>query len=84
METVRTVRKARGKLIYTLFREETDKQYGISVTSFIFGTPETAEARKLTADLSAAESILRMLAENDVLPSLLVELTEECTAVLAL
>lgn len=87
METVRTVRKARGKLIYTLFREvraERDVRYGISITSLIFGTSETAEAKELTADLSAAEEILNMLAENDVLPSMLNELAEECAAAFAL
>lgn len=82
MRTVKTFEEAKGKLRYELFVEKTDNRehYGISVTSGIFGEPETASVRDITTEAEFAERTFRMIADNFVLPSTFAEVVEELVA----
>lgn len=73
------MKKPRERLRYELFAEEFDGRthYGISVTSVIFGEPETAAVNDITSDAGFAERIFAMTADNFVLPSTLSEVMEE-------
>ncbi len=79
MRIIKTFEEAKGKLRYELFAEEFDGRthYGISVTSVIFGEPETAAVNDITSDAGFAERIFAMTADNFVLPSTLSEVMEE-------
>lgn len=79
MKTIKTFEEAKGKLRYELFAEETDNMphYGISVTSDIFGEPETAAVSDITTETEFAERMFRMIADNFVLPSTFSEVVEE-------
>lgn len=82
MRTIKTFEEAKGKLRYELFAEELDNRshYGISVTSNIFGEPETAAVADITTERSLAERMFRMIADNFVLPSTFSEVVEELVA----
>ncbi len=79
METVTTLETAKGKLVYTLFSTESDNTvyYGIKVTSKLFGDEEEASQEKISSDRSFAEEMLRLMADNLVLPSTFNEIAEE-------
>lgn len=79
MRTIKTFEEAKGKLKYEFFVENIDntEHYGISVTSSIFGDPETASVRDITTEAELAEEIFGMIADNFVLPSTLPEIVEE-------
>lgn len=79
MKTIKTFEEAKGKLRYELFAENIDdaKHYGISVTSSIFGEPETAAVKDITTETELAERMFRMIADNFVLPSTFSEVVEE-------
>lgn len=82
MKTIKTFEEAKGKLRYELFAEKIDdaEHYGISVTSSIFGEPETATVKDITTEEEFAERMLRMIADNFVLPSTFSEVVEELVA----
>lgn len=82
MKTIKTFEEAKGKLRYELFAEEFDDRphYGISVTSSIFGEPETAAVADITTETEFAEKMFRMIADNFVLPSTFSEVVEELVA----
>lgn len=82
MKTIKTFAEAKGKLRYELFAEELDgiPHYGISVTSSIFGEPETAAVGDITTETELAERMLSMIADNFVLPSTFSEVVEELVA----
>ncbi len=82
MRTVKTFEEAKGKLRYELFAEDFDDRshYGISVTSSIFGEPETAVVSDITTETDFAEKMFRMIADNFVLPSTFSEVVEELVA----
>lgn len=82
MRTIKIFEEAKGKLIYELFAEELDNvlHYGISVTSGIFGEPETATVKDITTDAEFAERVLTMTVDNFVLPSTFSEVVEELVA----
>ena len=82
MKTLNTVETAKGKLVYTLFSEESggSERYGITVFSRIFGDDETASVRDITSEYAAAEKLVFLLADNLVLPSTLAEVVEEYIA----
>ncbi|MCM1329321.1 MAG: DUF6514 family protein [Ruminococcus sp.] len=79
MNIIKTFEEAKGKLRYELFAEEQDGRthYGISVTSGIFGEPETAAVPDITTEPELAERMFRMIADNFVLPSTFSEVVEE-------
>ncbi|MDE5741274.1 MAG: hypothetical protein K2H90_02365 [Oscillospiraceae bacterium] len=82
MRTVKTFEEAKGKLRYELFVEKIDntEHYGISVTSSIFGEPETATVKDITTKSELAEKMFRMIADNFVIPSTFTEVVEELVA----
>lgn len=82
MRTIKTFEEAKGKLRYELFAENigNTEHYGISVTSSIFGEPETASVGDITTEIELAEKMLGMTADNFVLPSTLREVMEELVA----
>lgn len=82
MKTINTIETAKGKLLYTLFSEESDgtERYGITAMSKIFGDEETATVRDITTDHISAEKLAVLLADNLVLPSTLSEVVEEYIA----
>lgn len=82
MRTIKTFEEAKGKLRYELFAEKSDNRehYGISVTSSIFGEPETATVADITTETEFAEKMFRMIADNFVLPSTFSEVVEELVA----
>lgn len=79
MKTIKTFEEAKGKLRYELFAENIDEaeHYGMSVTSSIFGEPETATVKDITTETELAERMFRMIADNFVLPSTFSEVVEE-------
>lgn len=79
MKTIKTYEEAKGKLRYELFAEKIEdaEHYGISVTSSIFGEPETASVSDITTEAEFAEKMFRMIADNFVLPSTFSEVVEE-------
>jgi len=79
MNVISKVETARGRVTYTLFSEPINNtaMYGIDVSSKLFGSPETASVRDITADCAFAEKLLYLLADNLVLPSTLGEVVEE-------
>ena len=82
MKTISTTTTARGKLLYTIFSEDTDgtEHFGITVLSTLFGDREVVSVRDITTDPDFAEKLAFMLADNFVLPSTLSEVIEECIA----
>ena len=82
MRTIKTFEEAKGKLRYELFAEKSDdrEHYGISVTSSIFGEPETAAVADRTPETELAERMFSMIADNFVLPSTFSEVVEELVA----
>lgn len=82
MKTIKTYEEAKGKLRYELFAEkiENAEHYGISVTSSIFGEPETATVKDITTVAEFAERMFRMIADNFVLPSTFSDVVEELVA----
>lgn len=83
MKDLKNINTAKGKLTYTVFSEERDgsERYGIAVSSGIFGETETASVHDITTDISFAEGLASLLADNLVLPSTLSEVVEEYLAV---
>lgn len=82
MKTIKTFEEAKGKLRYELFMEKFNslEHYGISVTSSIFGEPETASVKDITTEAELAERMFRMITDNFVLPSTFTEVVEELVA----
>lgn len=82
MKTINTIETAKGKLLYTLFSEESEgsERYGITAVSSIFGDEETATIRDITTELDFAERLVHLLADNLVLPSTFPEVVEEYIA----
>ncbi|MCM1024559.1 MAG: DUF6514 family protein [Prevotella sp.] len=85
MKAITNVEAAKGKVVYTLFSEETDETvtYGIRVRSELFGTPETSEIKDITPEFEFAGKLLFLLADNLVLPSTAEEVVEEYLAAAA-
>ncbi len=82
MNIVTKAETAKGKVVYTLFREpsansENKDTYGIAVRSELFGEPEEASVKDITTQREPAEKLLFTLADNLVLPSTLGEVVEE-------
>lgn len=79
MKTINTIETAKGKLVYTLFSEETEgsERYGITAVSRIFGDEETATVHDITTDFEFAERLVCLLADNLVLPSTFPEVVED-------
>lgn len=82
MKIITTAETAKGKLVYTLFSENLDnsERYGISVTSTIFGTTETASLSDISSEMDFTEKLLYLMADNLVLPSTFREVAEEYVA----
>ena len=83
MKIISTLTMAQDKLIYRLVEttnETGERDYGISVTSMLFGSEDTETVTNISSNLREAEKLLYILADNTVLPSVLKEIIEDYIA----
>ena len=83
MTTLKTITTAQNRLCYSLTestRNDGSISYGVKVTTTLFGSAEEASVEDISSDRELVERFAELLADNLVLPSTLVEVSEEFVA----
>lgn len=79
MKTLKEIKTASERLNYRLvgYTEEGMENYGIEVSTTLFGNEEKDCIRDISTDLEFTEKLMNTLADNSALPSTAREIIEE-------
>ncbi len=79
MKIINEISTASNRINYKLFTTETDNiiQYGMIISTTLFGAEESDCVKDITTDKELAERMLYTFADNTVLPSTMREIIEE-------